>query len=61
MKTKKEMLQSVIADYKAHRDKVTEIHLLYNNGMKSGIGNKDVIQMVMNTLIAEAERQLSEL
>ncbi len=59
--SKKEMLQSVIADYKAHRDMAREIHILYNNGTKAGIGNKDVIRKVMDTLIAEAERQLNEL
>lgn len=61
MNGKKEMLQSVIADYKAHRHMVREIHILYNNGTKAGIGNKDIIQMVMDCLIGEAERQLKEL
>lgn len=59
--SKKEMLESVIADYKAHRNMATEIHILYSNGTKAGIGNKDVIQKVMDTLIEEAERQLSEI
>lgn len=59
--SKKEMLQSVIADYKAHIDVVHEIHILYNDGTKAGIGNPFVIRKVMNTLIDEAERQLSEL
>lgn len=58
---KKEMLQAVIADYKAHRDMVSEIHIHYNNGTKSGIGNKDVIKNVMDLLIGEAESQLKEL
>ena len=55
------MLESVIADYKAHRDMVREIHILYKNGTKAGIGNKEVIQKVMDTLIDEAESQLLEL
>lgn len=59
--SKKEMLQSVIADYKAHRNKVSEIHILYNNGTRAGIGNKEIIQKVMDFLIGEAERQLKEL
>lgn len=58
---KKEMLESVIADYKAHRGKVMEIHLLYANGTKAGIGNPTVIQKVMDMLISEAERQLKNL
>lgn len=61
MSTKKEMLRSVISDYKAHRDMVREIHILYDNGTKAGIGNKDVIGKVMDMLISEAERQLKEL
>lgn len=59
--SKKEMLQTVIADYKAHRNMVSEIHIHYTNGTKSGIGNKEVIQKVMDTLINEAEGQLLEL
>ena len=59
--SKKEMLKSVIADYKAHRNMVSEIHIHYTNGTKSGIGNKAVIQKVMDLLISEAEKQLSEL
>jgi len=59
--SKKEMLESVIADYKAHRDKVREIHILYRNGTKAGIGNNEVIRKVMDTLIEEAESQLLEL
>lgn len=55
------MLESVIADYKAHRNMVSEIHIHYTNGTKSGIGNKAVIQKVMDLLISEAEKQLSEL
>lgn len=55
------MLQTVIADYKAHRNMVSEIHIHYTNGTKSGIGNKAVIQKVMDMLIAEAERQLKSL
>lgn len=55
------MLKSVIADYKAHRNMVSEIHIHYTNGTKSGIGNKAVIQKVMDLLISEAEKQLSEL
>lgn len=58
MMSKKEMLRSVICDYKAHRDMVKEIHILYKDGTKAGIGNQEVIRMVMNTLISEAERQL---
>lgn len=59
--SKKEMLQTVIADYKAHRNMVSEIYIHYTNGTKSGIGNKAVIQKVMDMLIAEAERQLKSL
>ena len=55
------MLESVIADYKAHRDMAKEIHILCANGTKAGIGNKEVIQKVMDTLINEAEGQLLEL
>ena len=57
----KEMLQAVIADYENHRNMAYEIHIKYSNGTKAGIGNKAVIQKVIDTLIAEAKRQLSEL
>lgn len=56
--SKKEMLRSVLCDYKAHRDMVKEIQILYEDGIKAGIGNQEVIRMVMDTLISEAERQL---
>lgn len=57
---KKTMLQTVIADYRANRDRYTLIELHRDDGHKSGIGNKDIIRKLVDALIAEAERQLAE-
>lgn len=59
--SKREMLEGVLEDYKSHLHMVKEIHIIYANGTKAGIGNPHVIGLVMDTLISEAERQLNEL
>lgn len=59
MKTRKEMLQEVMDDFKNR--KCVEIHLIWSDGCKSGIGNPKAIEVAMTALIHELEIQLNEL
>lgn len=58
MKTKKEMLQEVLRDFQTRR--CVEIHLIWSDGCKSGIGNPKAIEVAMTALLNELERQLNE-
>lgn len=58
MKTKKEMLQSVLDDFKSH--KCIEIHLIWSDGRKGGIGNTKAIEVAMAALLQELEKQIND-
>lgn len=57
--TKKEQLQFILDDYNRHECR--EIHLIWTNGLKSGIGNPEIVNKVMTMLKAELEKQINEL
>lgn len=57
--TKKQQLQEILDDFSSHECK--EIHLIWTNGLKGGIGNKEVIGKVMNFLINELKEQIKAL
>lgn len=59
MKTKKEALQVVLRDFQTRR--CVEIHLIWSDHNKSGIGNPKAIEVAMSALFQELERQISEL
>ena len=59
MKTKKEALQEVMRDFQTRR--CVEIHLIWSDHSKSGIGNPEAIKVAMNALYNELERQIKEL
>lgn len=59
MKTRKEILQEVMDDFKSH--KCVEIHLIWSDGTKGGIGNPKAIEVATSALINELERQINEL
>jgi galactokinase/mevalonate kinase-like predicted kinase len=58
MKTKKEMLQKVMEDFQTR--KCVEIHIIWSDGNKSGIGNPKAIEVAMMALLHELERQINE-
>ena len=58
--TKKENLIFIKEDY-ARRGTPIQIHLIYKDGKKAGIGNPDAIKKVMETLNDELDRQINEL
>jgi len=59
METEKERLQGVMDDFKSH--KCVQIHLIWDDGRKGGIGNPKAIEVAMTALIHELELQLNEL
>lgn len=59
MKTKKEALQEVMRDFQTRR--CIEIHLIWSDRSKSGIGNPKAIEVAMKALFNELERQIKEL
>lgn len=56
--SKKEMLQSILEEYNTRT--VSQIHIVYSNGEKAGIGNQDAIKVAMDALKSELKRQISE-
>ncbi len=56
--SKKEMLENVLADYERHECK--QIELVWNDGTRAGIGNKQAINVAMTALKAELKRQMNE-
>ena len=56
--TKKEMLQSIVDDWNCHELK--EIHLIWTDGTKAGIGNPRAKKVVMDALREEMARQMTE-
>lgn len=52
------MLRSIYNDFSSHTCK--EIHLIWTDGRKGGIGNPAVVKLVMDTIIKELERQINE-
>lgn len=56
--SRKAMLQSILDEYNSRE--VYEIHIVYRNGEKAGIGNKDAIKVVMDALKSELKKQISE-
>jgi len=57
--SKKKMLQAVMDDFKSRR--CVEIHLIWSDGTKGGIGNPEAIKVAMAALLHELERQIDEL
>lgn len=57
--SKKRILQAVMDDFKTRR--CVEIHLIWSDGTKGGIGNPRAIEVAMSALLQELERQISEL
>lgn len=60
---KKKMLLSLKADYEKmlNNNELEVIELKRYDGRKSGIGNPVIKKLVLNTLLTEIGRQLSEL
>ena len=58
MKTRIEMLQSVMDDFKTRQ--CVEIHIIWNDGCKSGIGNPKAIEVAMAALLQELEKQIND-
>lgn len=58
MKTS-EQLKLVLADYNNHGEPV-QIHLVWKDGTKAGIGNKKAIRVAMNAIINELNYQLKD-
>ena len=56
--TKKENLLQVKQDLENRQ--CIEIHLIWSNYQKAGIGNPAAIKVVIEALIAELDRQISE-
>lgn len=54
----KQQLQEILNDFTSHTCK--EIHLIWTDGRKDGIGNKDIINKVMTMLINELKSQIAE-
>lgn len=51
-------LQEILDDFSSHECK--EIHLIWTNGLKGGIGNKEVINKVMTLLKSELQEQINQ-
>lgn len=58
MTTKKENLQKILDDFTSHL--CSEIHLIWSDGTKAGIGNSAMIAKVMKLLIDELKKQIDE-
>jgi hypothetical protein len=59
MSSKKEQLQKVLDDYNTR--KAQRIELIWSDGRRSGIGNPQAINVVMEALKTELRRQMDEL
>lgn len=55
---KKQILKKLLADYENHECK--EIHLIWSDGTKAGIANKEIKDLVMSVLKQELRRQIAE-
>lgn len=55
--SQKEMLQSVYDDFS--RRKCVEIHLIWSDGRKGGIGNPMAIEVAMKALLEELKKQMN--
>lgn len=44
---KQEILKRIIEDYKSHIEKCTVVEFHWQDGKKSGIGNKEIIEKLM--------------
>lgn len=45
-------------DFKTHQ--CVEIHIIWNDGYKSGIGNPKAIEVAMAALLQELEKQIND-
>ena len=57
--TRKEMLQSILDEYNSRR--CVQIELVYDNGQRAGIGNKEAISVALEALKSELKRQIEML
>lgn len=57
--TKKENLQMFMDDLNSRR--CVEIHLIWSNREKAGIGNPDAIKIALDALKAELQKQIDSL
>lgn len=55
-----ENLLSVKRDYDFHEWDAREIHIVWQNGTKAGIGNSRLIKCVMDAIREELDRQIAE-
>lgn len=56
--SKKQMLQEVLADFESRT--CVRIELVWADGRRGGIGNHKAIEVAMNALLGELERQIEE-
>lgn len=57
--TRKELLLQVRNDYRRHGMPML-VQLHWRDGMKAGINNPKVMQAIMDTIMAELDRQIAE-
>ena len=55
---KKEALQRVLDDYQGRE--CVQVELVWKDGTRAGIGNKEAIKVVMDALLEELNRQMNE-